>query len=313
MISFVIPVKNEEASVKKLHKEIIHEVKKLKLKYEIIFIDDGSTDNTFQKIKSLAKKDSKIKVFKLRGNWGKSVGLSIGFQHATGNMVFTMDGDLQDDPKEISHFLKKLNEGYDLVSGWKKKRNDPLTKTLPSKVVNGVVRFLTGVNTHDMNCGFKVYRKEVLKSLNLYGDLYRFIPILAEKQNFKVGEIEVHHRQREFGKSKYGIRRLLSGWLDLLTIFFLIRYIRRPAHFFGTLGFVSFVFGFTIGIYITYLRITTGSIQNHHPLLFLGILLIVIGIQLISTGLLAEMIINARGKLDYSSSIKQTVNYPYLK
>lgn len=307
-ISFIIPLKNEEASIEKLYKEIIHEVKKLKLKYEIVFIDDGSTDNTFQKIKKLSKKDSKIKVLKLRGNWGKSVGLSIGFQKAAGDIIFTMDGDLQDDPVEIKRFLKKLDEGYDLVSGWKKKRNDPISKTLPSRVMNAVVRIITGVNTHDMNCGFKAYRKEVLTNLNLYGDLYRFIPILAQKQNFRVGEIEVHHRPREFGKSKYGTRRLISGWLDLLTIFFLIRYLRRPAHFFGTLGFVSFAIGFVIGLYITYLRITTGSIQYHHPLLFLGILLIVIGIQLISTGLLAEMIISSRGKHEYSSSVSETIN-----
>src|SRR5258708_21818176 len=231
-LSFIIPVKNEEGSILQLVSEIKKEVTKIKKTYEIIFIDDGSSDKTFKVIKNLSRKDNKIKAFKLRGNWGKSVGLSIGFENAVGDIIFTMDGDLQDNPTEIPHFLKKLGEGYDLVSGWKEKRNDPIGKTLPSKVMNACVRFLTGVKIHDMNCGFKAYRKDVVRSLNLHGDLYRFIPILAQKQNFLVGEISVKHRARKFGKSKYGMSRLLSGWLDLLTVFFLVRYLRRPGHFF---------------------------------------------------------------------------------
>ncbi len=307
-ISFVIPAKNEEDSIRRLYEEIVASTTGITKDIEVIFVDDGSTDSTFAAMNGLAKKDKRVKVIKLRGNFGKSIALQLGFDRAEGGIVITMDADLQDNPKEVPAMIRKINEGYDLVSGWKKKRNDPISKTLPSRVVNLLVKMMSGLTIHDTNCGFKAYKKELIKNLNLYGDLYRFIPILAYRQNYKVTEIVVDHRARKYGKSKYGWKRFISGWLDLLTVFFLIRYLRRPAHFFGTLGFVSFVLGFVIGLYITYLRITTGSIQYHHPLLFLGILLIVVGIQLISTGLLAEMIINARGKQDYSSSIAETVN-----
>lgn len=304
-ISIIIPAKNEQESIGLLYKELSGVIKKISKSYEIIFIDDGSTDNTFKIIKALAKKDSKIKAYKLRGNWGKSIGLSIGFQNAVGDIIFTMDGDLQDNPKEIPRFLKKLDEGYDLVSGWKKKRNDPIGKTLPSKVMNTMVRYLTGVNIHDMNCGYKAYRKETVKNLNLQGDLYRFIPILAQKQNFKVGEIVVAHRARKFGKSKYGLGRFLSGWLDLLTVFFLVRYLRRPGHFFGFIGMILLTLGSVIGLYVTYLEITVGSIQFHYPLLFLGVMLIILGVNLVMTGLLAEMILNFSAPRDYASLISE--------
>ena len=306
-LSFIIPVKNEEGSILQLVSEIKKEVTKIKKTYEIIFIDDGSSDKTFKVIKNLSRKDNKIKAFKLRGNWGKSVGLSIGFENAVGDIIFTMDGDLQDNPTEIPHFLKKLGEGYDLVSGWKEKRNDPIGKTLPSKVMNACVRFLTGVKIHDMNCGFKAYRKDVVRSLNLHGDLYRFIPILAQKQNFLVGEISVKHRARKFGKSKYGMSRLLSGWLDLLTVFFLVRYLRRPGHFFGFVGIVSTAVGTLIGLYISFLAITTGSIQFHYPLLFLAVMLIILGVNLLMTGLLGEMIIFFEGNRDYSNMITEKI------
>lgn len=295
-LSFVMPAKNEAESVPTLYNGIINQVKKLKKTYEIIFVDDGSTDSSFEIMKSLRNKDKNVKIIRLRGNFGKSVALQSGFEKATGKIVFTMDVDLQDDPKEIPKFLKKVNKGFDLVSGWKKNRHDPISKTFPSKVVNFVTRTMTGLHIHDINCGFKAYRQEVVKSLNLYGDLYRFIPIFAHRQNYKVGEITVKHNPRKFGKSKYGWRRFISGWLDLLTVFFLIRYLKRPGHFFGSLGFVSFGTGFLIGLYITYLRVITGSIQYRHPLLFFGILLMIIGIQLITTGLLAEMIINVSQK-----------------
>ncbi len=306
-LSFIIPVKNEEESILQLVSEIKKEALKLKKTFEIIFIDDGSTDKTFQIIKSLAKKDSKIKAFKLRGNWGKSVGLSIGFEQATGDIIFTIDGDLQDNPTEIPRFLKKIDEGDDLVSGWKKKRNDTIGKTLPSHVMNTLVRILTGVKIHDMNCGFKAYKKDAVKSLNLHGDLYRFIPIIAQKQNFKVGEIVVTHRARKFGKSKYGLGRFLSGWLDLLTVFFLVRYLRRPGHFFGFIGMTLLGIGFIIGLYITFLVFTTGSIQFHMPLLFLGVMLIILGVNLVMTGLLAEMMLHFSTPRDYSNLITEKI------
>ena len=307
-LSFIIPAKNEEDSIDILYQEIISVLKNIKRNYEIIFIDDGSTDKTFEKLKKLRRKDKRVKLIRLRGNFGKSVALQVGFNAALGNIIFTMDADLQDNPKGIPNFLKKLDEGYDLVSGWKKERNDPqLQKVIPSRIINFLTRFLTGVPIHDTNCGFKAYRRIVIEGLNLYGELYRFIPIIAYRQNFRVGEVTVLHRPRLHGKTKYGWERGIKGILDLLTIIFLTGFIRRPGHFFGSLGIGSFFLGFLIGLYITYLRITTGSIQSRHPLLFLGMLLMIIGVQLISTGLLAEMIVYSRGKLDYTSAIKEAL------
>lgn len=290
-ISFVIPAKNEENSVSILYNEIIKIVKKITSKYEIIFIDDGSTDNTYPQLKKLQHKNKKVKIIKFRGNFGKSAALQAGFNQVKGDIIFTLDADLQDDPKEISVFLRKLEDGYDLVSGWKKQRNDPsISKVIPSRIVNFLTRKLTGLNIHDTNCGFKAYRREVIENLNLYGELYRFIPVIAAKQNFKVGEVVVNHRSRKYGKTKFGWERGIKGILDLLTIVFLTGYLRRPGHFFGTLGLFAFFLGFLIGIYISYLRLTTGTIQYRQPLLFLGMLLMIIGIQLISAGLLGEMI-----------------------
>lgn len=306
-ISIIIPAKNESQSIEPLYKEITEVLAKLKKNYEIIFIDDGSTDNTFEKITRLAKKNKRVIGIKLRGNFGKSIALQIGFQKAKSEIIITMDADLQDDPKEIPHFLERIKEGFDVVSGWKKKRHDPLSKRIPSLVVNTIVRKISGLKIHDTNCGFKAYKAIVVKNLNLYGDLYRFIPVLAAKQNFKITEIPINHRQRKYGKSKYGWRRFISGWLDLLTVFFLVRYLRRPGHFFGTFGALSFIIGLIIGLYITYLRVTTGSIQFRHPLLFLGMLLMIIGVQLISTGLLAEFIIHTKEKFDYTNTIEKTI------
>lgn len=304
-LSFVIPAKNEQDSIETLYKEILQAVEPLKKSIELIFIDDGSADDTFKHLENLHQKDSRVKIIKLRGNFGKSVALQEGFNRIHGSIVFTLDADLQDNPKEIPLFLEKLDEGFDLVSGWKKKRHDPsISKVLPSRILNFLTNALTGVGIHDTNCGFKAYRREVIKSLNLYGELYRFIPVIAAKQNFKVGEIVVEHRPRKFGKTKFGWERGVKGILDLLTVVFLTGYMRRPGHFFGTLGLISFFLGFIIGAYISYLRLTTGTIQDRQPLLFLGILLMIIGIQLISTGLLAEMITywrqkDTKGKTDH--------------
>lgn len=296
MLSFVIPAKDEESSVSILYQEITEVMKRLKNPYEIIFVDDGSIDNTFQEFKKLRGKDQRVKVIQLRGNFGKSLALQAGFNHLKGDIIITLDADLQDNPIEIPNFLDKIKEGFDLVSGWKKKRRDPsIAKVLPSRIINFLTRKITGIKIHDTNCGFKAYRKEVVSDLNLYGELYRFIPIIAYKQNYKVGEITVDHRARKYGKTKYGLTRGIKGGLDLLTIIFLTGYSKRPGHFFGTLGLVSFSIGFIIGLYITYLRLTTGTIQYRNPLLFLGILLIIVGVQLISTGLLAEMILANTG------------------
>lgn len=307
-LSFIIPAKNEEESVGKLYNQILEVLKEENLtNYEIVFIDDGSTDGTFESLKSLKEQDNNIKIIKFRGNFGKSAALQAGFDLASGDIIFTLDADLQDNPKEIPVFLQKLDEGFDLVSGWKKKRYDPITKVIPSRILNKVTSMLTGVKVHDINCGFKAYRREVTESLNLYGELYRFIPIIAAKQNFKVGEIVVEHRARRFGKTKFGWERNIKGLLDLLTIVFLTGYINRPGHFFGFLGIVSFFMGFVIGLYITYLRLLTGSIQNRHPLLFLGMLLMIVGIQLISAGLLAEMVLYSKQKQVNKNYIKEII------
>lgn len=307
-LSFVIPAKDEQDSVEILSKHIKRVLEKITNNFEIIFVDDGSIDKTFQTLKSLTKRDKKIKVIKHRGNFGKSIALQNGFSIAKGEIVFTMDADLQDDPEEIPHFLEKLNEGYDMVSGWKQNRHDPkLSKVLPSIVINSIARLLTKVKIHDMNCGYKVYRRKVVENLNLYGELYRFIPIIAAKMQFKVGEIPIKHRARKYGKSKFGWSRSIKGILDLLTVVFLTGYIQRPGHFFGGLGFISFSGGFAIGLYITYLRITTGSIQFHQPLLFLGVLLMTMGVQLVTTGLLAEIIVYSQQKRDYKSFISDQI------
>lgn len=307
-LSFVIPAKNEESSIWPLYREILGALKNLKKSYEIIFIDDGSTDATFEKMRELHNKDRNVKVIRFRGNFAKSAALQAGFDKVSGDVIFTLDADLQDNPSEIPNFLAKLDEGYDLVSGWKRRRHDPWHKVIPSRILNYTISRLTGVRLHDINCGFKAYRRGVVKNLNLYGELYRFIPIFAASQKFTVTEIPVDHRARKHGKSKFGWERNIKGLLDLFTIVLLTGYAKRPGHFFGTLGLSSFGIGFLIGLYIAYLRLTTGSIQFRHPLLFLGMLLMIIGIQLISTGLLAEMIINAKQKIDYSSNIKEILD-----
>lgn len=308
-ISFVIPAKDEEKSIEQLYEEIISNVLPITKDIEIIFIDDGSKDGTFDAMSNLARRDERVKVIKLRGNFGKSIALTVGFENSCGKIIITLDGDLQDDPKEIPKFIKKIEEGYDLVSGWKKKRKDPITKTIPSIVVNFLTAAMSGLKIHDVNCGFKAYKRSVVENLHLYGDLYRFIPILASRQNFKIAEIAINHRKRKFGSSKYGFGRFISGWLDLLTLFFITRYLRRPGHFFGTIGLLSLSIGFIIGLYITYLKITTGGIAYHQPLLSLGILLIILGVQLLTTGLFAEMTIFFQKKEDHQKYIVERVNF----
>lgn len=306
--SFVIPAKNEADSVEILYHEINAVMKEIDPSFEVIFIDDGSTDTTFEVLKRLYEKDKRIHVIRLRGNFGKSTALQIGFNQCRGETIFTLDADLQDNPKEIPYFLEKIDAGFDLVSGWKKKRHDPsISKVVPSRILNYLTKILTGVKIHDTNCGFKAYKKEVIDNLKLYGELYRFIPIIAAKQNFKVTEVIVEHRPRRYGKTKFGWERGIKGILDLLTIIFLTGYMRRPGHFFGTLGLLSFLFGFIIGIYISYLRLTTGTIQDRQPLLFLGILLMIVGIQFISTGLLAE-IMTYWGQKDMQEINKQVIS-----
>lgn len=307
LVTFVVPVRDEEMTIETLYKGIKENIKKSEAEFEIIFVDDGSKDSSWSEMKKLNKKDKRVKMIKHRGNFGKSIALQNGFDAAKGDVIITMDADLQDEPKEIPRFLEKIDEGYDLVSGWKKKRYDPISKTLPSKIGNTLARITTGVNVHDLNCGFKAYRKEVVSNLNLYGEMYKYIPVLAMKQNFKTTEIVVSHKKRKFGKSKFGWERNIKGLLDMLTVAFLTGYGRRPGHFFGTFGIMSFAFGFLIGLYITYLRITTGGVAYRYPLLFLGMLLMIVGVQLISIGLIAEMLVYTKGKQDLSYTTSEKI------
>jgi glycosyltransferase involved in cell wall biosynthesis len=309
MISLVIPLLNEDESIEKLHQKINGVLKKNNYPFEIIYIDDGSTDNSVKKIEHLRKNsEEKIKIIQFRRNFGKAAALSAGFKEAEGDLIITMDADLQDEPEEIPKMINKINEGYDLVSGWKQDRKDPKIKLFSSKIFNFTISSLTGIKLHDFNCGFKIYRREVIKNIDVYGELHRFLPVLAHQKGFKVGEEKVKHNSREYGISKYGrsgLRRIKNYILDTINIFLITKYSKKPLHFFGNVGLIFFLIGFVIESYLTFLRLTTGSIQNHTPLLMLGILLIIIGTQLISLGLLGEIIIRFNQKRDDVYSIKK--------
>ena len=306
-LSFVIPVLNEADSLKQLYHEIktnlgTHEA-------EIIFIDDGSTDSSFPIMAELAANDKSVKVIKFRRNFGKAAALQKGFELATGEVVFTMDADLQDDPIEIPAFLAKLDEGFDLVSGWKKKRLDPLHKRLPSKLFNSVTAHTFKLKLKDYNCGFKAYRKTLVKELSLYGEMHRYIPALAHSLGYKVGEIPVQHRARQYGKSKYGIERYLRGFFDLMTVKMVTQYVKSPLYLFGRVGLLATLAGTLLTIYLAALKIFYGMPLSNRPLLFLGILMILGGLQFISLGLISELIINrVTSTQRLPLSIEKTIN-----
>ena len=290
-VSIVIPLLNEEESLSELFAIINETMQRMKKSYEIIFVDDGSTDGSFKVLTALhSQYPAIVKAIRFRRNFGKSAALSAGFKEAQGDYIITMDADLQDDPNEIPLLIDALGDSYDLVSGWKKKRQDSIIFTLPSHIANTITSKMTGLRIHDLNCGLKVYRKIVAKELKIYGDLYRYIPILAHQAGFKVGEKIVQHHPRKYGHSKYTIGKFYRGFLDLLTILFTAKYIRRPLHLFGVWGIVSFIIGAAIDGYLSlewFLGLT--SISNR-PLFLVGFLFIIIGVQFISLGLLGEMI-----------------------
>ncbi|MBU0551400.1 glycosyltransferase family 2 protein [Myxococcota bacterium] len=289
-ISVVIPLFNEEESLRPLHARLTEVLAARGAPYEILFINDGSGDKSGEIIDALAEEDACVGVIHFRRNFGKAAGLDAGFRAARGRFVFTMDADLQDDPKEIPRFLDKLDEGFDVVSGWKQKRHDPLDKTLPSKVFNFVVSRVSGLTLNDFNCGFKAYRAEALSQLNLYGELHRYVPVLLHWQGFRVGEMVVEHHPRKFGVSKYGVERMAKGFFDLLTVLLNTRYRTRPLHLFGFTGLLFGVSGFLILSYLSLLWFLGMGPIGGRPLLFLGVLLVIFGGQLISTGLLGELI-----------------------
>ena len=289
MISIVIPVFNEHESIVDLYSEIC-EIISLYNDWEIIFIDDGSSDGSAEIIIDIASKDSKVKLIRFFRNFGKSAALSEGFKYAKGDVIITMDADLQDDPKEIPNLVKKIGEGFDLVSGWKKIRHDPWTKTFPSKIFNFITKLLTGVKIHDFNCGLKAYRSAVIKSIEIFGGRHRYIPALAGQNNFSVSEIIVNHRPRKFGVTKYGGSRLFHGFFDLLTILFLNKYTQHPLHFFGMIGLTTFTVGSLTELVVLYYKFWLGDpFAKHIALLLLGVIFLFIGVQFFSIGLLGEM------------------------
>jgi dolichol-phosphate mannosyltransferase len=305
-ISVVVPLFNEKESLRELHQQLSAALGTLEKPIEILFIDDGSSDNSFEVLKSLRASDPSVRAVQFRKNYGKAAALAMGFRKARGQIIVTIDADLQDDPAEIPNVLKKLDEGYDLVSGWKKQRRDPFIKRASSKLFNRVTRLFTGLKIHDINCGLKAYRREVTASINVYGQLHRFLPVLAQWEGFKVGEVVVQHRPRKFGKSKFGASRFFAGFFDLITVLFITRYTKRPLHLFGSAGLASFLLGMLVSGYLSFEKIYLGKHLSNRPLLFLGVLLIIVGVQFVSIGLLGEMITASYKKqLDYS--IKQVL------
>jgi glycosyltransferase involved in cell wall biosynthesis len=289
VISVVVPAYNEERSVALLHDELRAALEPLGRPWEIVFVDDGSTDGTFQALTRLHAEHAHVRVVRLRRNFGKAAALVAGFDQATGDILVTIDADLQDDPSEIPRLLAKLDEGFDLVSGWKSHRRDPLARRVLSRVFNAVTGWVAGLHLHDVNCGFKAYRADVVRGMPLYGELHRFVPVLAHHRGYRVAELPVNHRPREHGRSRYGLERYLRGFLDLLTVSFMGRYRHRPLHLFGGLGLLLGVVGIAVLIYLTVVK-ALGHAIGQRPLLSLGVLLVVVGLQFFSLGLISEMI-----------------------
>lgn len=292
-MSVVVPLLNEEESLQELSKQLETVLERIAHgRYEVIFIDDGSTDASFAVIQKINAANPRFKAIRFRTNHGKSAALAVGFAEATGDFVITMDADLQDDPSEIPGMIAKLEEGYDLVSGWKRKRYDPWHKTFPSKLFNAVTSSMSGLKLHDFNCGLKAYRSDVVKTVQVYGEMHRYIPALAHWEGFRVTEVPVQHRARQFGVSKFGISRFLKGYLDLLTVMFTTRYVKRPLHFFGALGSLFALIGFGTDLYLAVDKWIGGTPLSQRPYsLLFGIAMIIVGVQLISIGLIGELIV----------------------
>ena len=305
-LSLVIPIYNEVESIPKLYQTLSTVLEAQHCVYEIIFVDDGSTDGTFAALRDLHGRDPHIRVIQFRRNFGKTAALVAGFDSCRGAVIITMDADLQDDPEEIPHFLNKLADGYDLVSGWKKDRQDPLSKTLPSKVFNKVVSSSTGIHIHDFNNGFKAYRREVTEELKLYADLHRFIPVMATWRGFRVAEIPVKHYPRLYGKSKFGAGRFARGMLDFLKVLFLTRYMQKPLHLFGSIGAALIALGVIFGLYLTEEHFRVGNIAGR-PLLVLSVLLMITGVQLFSLGLIGEMLRHVSYRRAEEYSVRQSL------
>jgi len=304
-VSVLVPVLDEAETVEELGARVAAVLDSLGSRFEILFVDDGSRDGTAERVRAAHGRDPRVKLLRLRRNFGKAAALSAGVEHSRGRIVITMDGDLQDDPEEIPRLLGMLEAGgFDLVSGWKRERRDPAAKRIPSLLFNWVTRRLAGVDLHDFNCGFKVYRREVLDQIAVYGELHRYIPVLASRRGFAVGEAPVTHHARRHGVSKYGWDRFYKGLLDLITVLFITRYTRRPLHLFGAVGLVFLAAGFGIDLYLAILWMGGATLSNR-PLLLLGVLLMLLGIQVLTTGLLGEMITFKNFRRPDSYSVKE--------
>lgn len=289
-ISIMIPVLNEAANIPVLYELIKKSMGSLS--YEVIFVDDGSSDNSLEVLRQIVENDRCVKVVRLRRNFGKAIAYSAGFKNSSGDIIITMDGDLQDDPAEIHKFLNKIEEGYDVVSGWKYRGKGGFIRASASKIFNKMTSSLTGIRLHDFNCPFKAYRKDALDALSLYGDLYRFIPVLIYEKGYKIGEVKIENYLRKFGKSKYKASRYIRTFLDLITVLFLTKFKKSPLYLFGSIGFIMFGIGFLIDLYLTYQKLFHGILLSQQPLLFLGILLMMISVQFISIGLITEMMVS---------------------
>jgi len=301
-LSIVVPVYNEEESLPHLEEWIARVMADHDFTYEVLMVDDGSSDDSWNVIKTLRRKNKSIRGIKFRRNYGKSAALNIAFEHAQGDVVITMDADLQDSPDEIPALYDMIiNEKYDIVSGWKKKRHDPLSKTIPSKFFNRVTRMISGIHLNDFNCGLKAYRKEVVKSIEVYGEMHRYIPVMAKWSGFtKIGEKVVQHQERKYGYSKFGAGRLITGFLDLLSITFVGKFGKRPMHFLGTLGTIAFIVGFIILVILSINKIfREGYGMTERPLFYFGILSLIIGTQLFVTGFLAELVSRTSSNRNY--------------
>jgi len=292
VISVVIPLYNEEESVPQLYEELTATLEATGHPYEIIIVDDGSSDSSFDHLQRLHKLDPRLKVIRFRRNFGQTAAFAAGFDAAQGDVIVTLDADLQNDPADIPRLLTKANEGYDVVSGWRVKRQDPLHRRLPSQVANWLISRVTGVRLHDYGCSLKVYRREVVKNIRLYGELHRFIPAIASWMGVSIAEIQVNHRPRSFGRSKYGtVTRTVKVFLDLLTVRFLLSYATRPIHVFGGLGLLAVGAGSALGLYLSYVKLVLKEDIGDRPLLTLAVLMMIVGVQMISMGLLGELVV----------------------
>lgn len=310
-ISIVIPAYNEEDNIPILYEKLKGVLERLGREYEIIFVDDGSVDRTWERLKEIAEKDQRVKLIRFRKNYGQTAAMYAGFQHATGEVIITLDADLQNDPEDIPMLLQKLEEGYDIVSGWRRDRKDPfLSRRLPSMIANWIISKVTGVELHDYGCTLKAYRADIIKRLELYGDMHRFLPALTKRLGAKITEIPVRHHPRLYGKSKYGIGRTIRVILDIFLVKFLNEYINKPMYVFGTFGFILLSLGLLALFYLVFLKLFFDQDIGRRPLLILSVLFILAGIQLISTGIIAELLVRIyyRTKEDKPFVVEEKVN-----